>query len=74
MTEFYDDLETRDPAQREADLMAAMPRQIALAKATDGYTTLLRDVDPQTINSRETLAALPAVSYTHLTLPTTPYV
>ena len=66
MTEFYDDLETRDPAQREADLMAALPRQIALAKATDGYTTLLRDVDPQTINSRETLAALPVTRKSEL--------
>ena len=66
MTEFYDDLETRDPAQREADLMAALPRQIALAKATDGDTTLLRDVDPQTINSRETLAALPVTRKSEL--------
>ena len=66
MTEFYDDLETRDPAQREADLMAAMPRQIALAKATGGYTTFLRDVDPQTINSRETLAALPVTRKSEL--------
>jgi len=66
MTEFYDDLETRDPAQREADLMAALPRQIAFAKATDGNTTLLRDVDPQTINSRETLAALPVTRKSEL--------
>ena len=30
----YDDLERRDPQQREADLMAALSRQVAHAKAT----------------------------------------
>ncbi len=29
----YDSLETRDPAAREAALLAALPRQIAHAKA-----------------------------------------
>ncbi len=29
MPEYFDDLETRDPATREAALMAALPAQIA---------------------------------------------
>ena len=32
MSEFFDALETRDPAEREAALMAALPRQIAHAQ------------------------------------------
>jgi len=31
-TPFYDALETRDPGEREASLMAALPRIIAAAK------------------------------------------
>ena len=31
--DFYDELETRDPAAREAALMAALPERIAHAKA-----------------------------------------
>ena len=45
MTEYYDDLETREPAAREATLMAALPKQIALAKSANGYRKLLGDVD-----------------------------
>jgi phenylacetate-CoA ligase len=33
MSEFFDALEARDPAQREQALMAALPRQIAHAQA-----------------------------------------
>ena len=32
MTTFFDTLETREPAQREAALMAALPAQVAHAK------------------------------------------
>ena len=32
MTSYYDALETRDPAQREAQLLAALPRQVAHAQ------------------------------------------
>ena len=66
MTEYYDELETRDPAAREAALMAALPKQIALAKSTDGYSKLLGDVDPAQVTSREALAQLPVTRKSEL--------
>jgi phenylacetate-CoA ligase len=60
MTSHYDALETRDPAQREAQLLAALPRQIAHAQqATGAFAQILRDVDAGAITSREALATLP---------------
>ncbi|MDR7272727.1 phenylacetate-CoA ligase [Pelomonas saccharophila] len=60
MTEFYDALETRVPAQREAALMAALPEQIAHAQSSSlAYTELLTGVDAASITSRASLAALP---------------
>ncbi len=57
---YYDALETRAPAAREAALMMALPAQIARAKATSAYFgALLKDVDPAAITSRAALAALP---------------
>jgi len=60
MTEYYDSLETRDPAQREAALMQALPRQVAHAqRATQAFAALLGDVDAAAITSRAALARLP---------------
>jgi len=60
MTDHYDALETRDPAEREAALMQALPAQVAHAKAATGwYGRSLADVDPASVTSREALAALP---------------
>ncbi|MFT5174872.1 MAG: phenylacetate-CoA ligase [Gammaproteobacteria bacterium] len=60
MSDFYDSLETRDPEQRESDLFAALPGQLANAQArTEYFRTLLEGVDPDQITSRESLAALP---------------
>ena len=60
MTQYYDSLETRDPAQREAQLMAALPRQVAHAQqATPAYAAILAGVDAAGITSREALARLP---------------
>ncbi len=56
----YDSLETRDPAAREAALLAALPRQIAHAKANaPGFARILKDIDPEAVTSREALAQLP---------------
>jgi phenylacetate-CoA ligase len=56
----YDELETRPPRRREADLFARLPRQLAHAKANAPfYGELLADVDPRAIASRAALAALP---------------
>ena len=60
MTEYYDTLETRSPDEREAQLMAALPKQIALAKRrAPGFKRILRGIDPKTIDSRAALARLP---------------
>ena len=60
MSMFYDTLETRPPAEREAALMAALPAQIAHArKNAPAFAALLADIDPATITSREALARLP---------------
>ena len=60
MNDFFDALETRSPAEREAAQMAALPAQVAHAKAsTAAYAKLLRDIDPASVNTREALAHLP---------------
>ncbi len=60
MGEYYDDLETRSPEVREAQLMAALSAQVAHAKANSAwYAEAFKDVDPAAITSREALATLP---------------
>ncbi|MCX8018095.1 MAG: phenylacetate--CoA ligase family protein, partial [Rhodocyclaceae bacterium] len=60
--DYYDALETRDPAERERDLMARLPAQIAHAKAhAPWFAESLRDVEPASITSRAALARLPVV-------------
>jgi phenylacetate-CoA ligase len=57
---FYDALETRDPAGREASLMAALPRIIAAAKEhAPAYRRLLAAIEPEAITDRGALARLP---------------
>jgi len=57
---YYDDLETRPPAQRETALMAALRVQLAHAKANaPAFAGILADVDPREIVDRRTLALLP---------------
>ena len=59
-SDFYDDLETRDPEAREAANMAALAEQIANAQANSAwYAKSLGDVDPAAITSRQALAKLP---------------
>ena len=60
MTTFFDTLETREPAQREAALMAALPAQVAHAKlASAALAQILAAVDPAAVTSRQALAQLP---------------
>ncbi len=67
MMQFFDDLETRDPAQREADFMAHLPAQIAHAQSnTKAYAEILKGVNASTITSRAALAALPVTRKTEL--------
>ncbi len=58
--EYFDELEIRDPERRERELFAALPEQVAYARAqAPAYAELLRDVEPEAVTSRETLARLP---------------
>lgn len=62
MTGHFDTLETRDPRQRERDLLVRLPAQIAHAKANaPWFAESLRNVDPSAIDSRAALAQLPVV-------------
>ena len=62
MSQHFDALETRAPHAREADLMAALPAQIAHAKAhAPAFAQLLQDVDAASVNSRAALAKLPVI-------------
>jgi len=62
MNTHFDALETRDPAERERDLMARLPEQLAHAKAhAPWFAEVLRDVDPAAIKSRAALAQLPVL-------------
>jgi phenylacetate-CoA ligase len=60
MTDFYDKLETRSAAEREAQLMAALPKQVAHAQAnTSALAEILSGVDAKAVTSRAALAKLP---------------
>ncbi len=60
MTDFFDPLETRDPAEREAALLAALPEHIDFAKTNStAFGRLFADVDPHTVTSRAALTKLP---------------
>ena len=60
MTALFDALETRQPALREAALMAALPGQVAHAKqASAALAHILAAVDPAAVTSRQALARLP---------------
>ncbi len=59
MTAHYDSLETRDPAERERDLMARLPALVASAMRAPGWAKHLQGIDPKSVTSREALAKLP---------------
>ena len=60
MTAHYDALETRNPADRDAALLKALPLQVANAKNnTPGFASILAAVDPATVTTRAALALLP---------------
>ena len=58
--DYYDDLETRDPEVRERALFAALPGQIAHARANaPHFARLLKEVEPNEVRDRKALAKLP---------------
>ncbi|MBC7601436.1 MAG: AMP-binding protein [Ramlibacter sp.] len=59
-SEFFDALEHREPTQREHELMAQLPLQVAHAQATSAALgEILSGVDSRGVTSREALAKLP---------------
>ena len=67
MTDAYDALETRDPAVREAALLAALPGYIAHAQQhTAAFAQLLAGIDATRITSRAALATLPVTRKSQL--------
>ncbi|WP_298363204.1 AMP-binding protein [uncultured Bradyrhizobium sp.] len=66
MTDHYDALETREPAEREAALFARLPDVLRRAMAAPAYANLLRGTDPASITSREALAGLPVLRKSEL--------
>jgi phenylacetate-CoA ligase len=57
---FFDALETRTSSEREAGLLAALPKQIANAQSNSiAFAAILKDVDAREVNTRMALAALP---------------
>lgn len=60
MSEFYDNLETRDPEEREKSLRQALRAQIAHAKSnTTAYAEILREVDADKVETANDFSKLP---------------
>ena len=60
MSTFFDSLETRSQDEREAALLAALPRQLAHAQAsTAAFASILNGVEAAAVTSRAALARLP---------------
>jgi len=58
--DLYDALEARRPEEREAALMAALPKQLTHAmRNAPGWARILKNVDPASVTTRAALARLP---------------
>jgi phenylacetate-CoA ligase len=67
MTDFYDDFETREQAEREAAQFECLRGQIARAQAeAPGMARHLEGVDPAAVTDRAALARLPVLRKTAL--------
>ena len=67
MSEHLDTLETRDPVDREAALMSALPGQVAHAQRhAPAFAQILAGVDAAHVNSRAALASLPVTRKSEL--------
>ncbi|HTP74557.1 MAG TPA: AMP-binding protein, partial [Burkholderiaceae bacterium] len=58
---FYDALESRDPAQRERDMLAALPALVRRAQGTTAGAERLGRVDADSIATRHAFARLPVM-------------
>jgi len=59
MADHYDRLETREPAEREAEQLSRLPALVARAMTAPGWAKQLAGHDPQALDSHAALAALP---------------
>jgi phenylacetate-CoA ligase len=67
LTDHFDALETRDPAQRETALFAQLPEVITRAQAqAPGWAAHLANVDAADVTSRSALASLPVLRKSEL--------
>ena len=66
MTEYYDSLETRDPAKRDAGLFARLPGVLRKAMVAPAYAERLAGIDPAAIVDRAALAKLPVLRKSEL--------
>ena len=67
MSEFFDARETRDPAQREQDLLTRLPAVFTQAAAqAPAIARQLDQIDPRTLNTRAALATVPVIRKTQL--------
>ena len=66
MTDHYDTRETRDPAQREAELFSRLPAILRRAMEAPSYAERFRGLDPASITSRAALAQLPVLRKSEL--------
>ncbi|MDD9823561.1 MAG: AMP-binding protein [Gammaproteobacteria bacterium] len=67
MTEYYDALETRDPAARAAAVVAAVAAQVRHAQThAPGYAKILAGVDARDITSAAAIAQLPVTRKSEL--------
>ncbi|SLN70855.1 Phenylacetate-coenzyme A ligase [Roseovarius gaetbuli] len=61
MTQYFDDLEARNPEERAEAISRALPAQIAAAQALPGYGETLREIDAAAITTIADLAQLPVL-------------
>jgi phenylacetate-CoA ligase len=61
MADHYDRLETREPAEREAEQLSRLPALVARAMTAPGWAKQLAGHDPQALDSHAALAALPVL-------------
>ncbi len=61
MPDFYDSLETRDPAQRAREEATALPGIVSRAMSAPGWARQLAGIDAKSVTSRAALAKLPVL-------------
>jgi phenylacetate-CoA ligase len=66
MTNHYDALETRAPAERDADLFARLPDVLRAAAKAPAYAERFKGIDLASITSRDALAKLPVLRKSEL--------